>query len=261
MRVLSNAVFLFALVPFFLGAAQKPQMPRQHADHQHDPITEDLSQGARFPFKIAPDLPEFTLKVIPHLRKPDQYGNPQTTIEDIQVFRGNSSRPLQSLEGCEWEGMEAPPRDSEWVRMEDMNFDGYKDIYVLTNWGATGNESGCVWLYDPGTGRFDYSKEFSKLATYSLDPTTKTIITQDNGGRAGMVFRATKYAVKNNRPVPIIEVAQDWDFGKQEYHCVVRQRRGREGALVTIRDKWMRPGKNDEGPCDPGEPFRSVSDK
>ena len=69
-------------------------------------------------------------------------GNPQSTIHDV-LFRGSSSEPWQSLAGCEWLGMEAPYRGSDWFRVEDMNFDGHADIFVLTSWGATG--TGCAW--------------------------------------------------------------------------------------------------------------------
>jgi hypothetical protein len=252
---------MFALIVFSTGAPQQPHPAQEKANPEHKPITEDLSQGATFKFKIAPNLPEFIFKVIPELQKPDQYGNPRTIIQEVQVFRGASNQPVQSLEDCEWEGMDAPPRGSDWFRAVDMNFDGYKDIYVMTTWGATGNEQGCVWLYDPESGRFDYSKEFSELSTFMLDPATKTIATHGNGGRAGRIFRAARYAVESNRPVLVITVAKDWDFGKQEYHCVVQQRRGRDNSLVTLIDKWAKPTNNDEGPCDASLPFRGLGDK
>jgi hypothetical protein len=62
--------------------------------------------------------------------------------------------------------MEAPYRGSDWFRVEDMNFDGYDDVFVLTTWGATGNEAGCVWLYDPQSGRFEFSKEFTNFGAF-----------------------------------------------------------------------------------------------
>jgi hypothetical protein len=226
---------------------------------QNEPVTQDLSRGASFKVKISPNLLEFTFKVVPHVEKADEYGNPNSTIEEVQVFRGNTAKPVQSLDGCELEDMEAPPKGSEWFRVEDINFDGYKDIYILTHWGATGNQSGCVWLYNPASGSFDFSKAFSELGTVTLHPETKTITTLGNGGMAGMVFRAATYAVENNTPVPIIEVAQDWDLDREQYHCVVKQRREPEAALLTVRDQWMKPGKNDEGPCDPADPFRRIS--
>ena len=225
----------------------------QQQQSHHEPITEDLSLGATFRFKIAPDLPEFTFKVIPEVQKPDPAGNPQSTIRDVQVFRGRSSEPLQSLANCEWLGMEAPYRDSDWFRVSDMNFDGYADVFVLTTWGATGNEGGCVWLFEPKTGRFEFSKEFSELGTYALDPETKTITTRGHSGAD--TIDAAKYVVENNRPVLIVTVSQDFDSDKEEYHCVVKERRGRQNELVTTRDFWARTL---EDACDPTDPFGEV---
>jgi hypothetical protein len=65
---------------------------------QREPITEDLSHGATFKFKIAPDLPDFTFKLIPAPQAGDEYGNPHTTVREVQVFRSDSKQPVQSLE-------------------------------------------------------------------------------------------------------------------------------------------------------------------
>jgi len=78
---------------------------------------------------------------------------------------------------------------------------------------------------------------------------------------AGTIFRAAKYAIEKNRPVPAITVAQDFDFASKKYHCVVQQRRGRADALVTVRDVWAESKGDFEGPCDPSDPFRGVTDK
>jgi len=242
-----------ALLAAILSTARAQQAPEQQKPGenpnvqppqiaQQQPIMEDLSHGATFKLKIAADLPEFTFNVVPEVQKPDKAGNPITTIQDVQVFRGTSKQPVQSLEDCEWEGMDAPPRGSDWLRAEDMNFDAYKDIFVLTNWGATGNQLGCVWLSDPSSRRFDYSKEFSELGTFAIDPATKTITTHGNGGMAGTVFRGAKYVVENNRPVPVTTVAHDFDSATKKYHCVVQQRR--EGKFVTVRDVWAEPNAN-----------------
>jgi hypothetical protein len=258
LRIRCHAVLMLALIVFSTGAAQQSHPVQEKPNPQREPITEDLSHGAAFTFKIAPNLPEFTFKVIPDVQKPDQYGNPQTIIQEVLVFRGTSNEPLQSLDDCEWEGMEAPQRGSDWFRAVDLNFDGYRDIYVLTTWGATGNEYGCVWLYDPRSGRFDYSKEFSELSRFTLDPATKTITTHGNGGMAGMVYRAAKYVVQNNRPVLVMSESQDWDFDKKQFHCIVKQLRGSE--MVTVRDVWGKP-EDGTGPCDPSNPFHSVGNK
>jgi len=199
-------------------------------------VTEDLSQGASFSFKIAPNLPEFTFKVISEVREPDDNGNAQSTVRDIEVFRGNSKHPLQHLTGCELSEMEPPPKGLNWFRAVDFNFDNYRDIYLTTAWGATGNQYGCVWLYNTATGRFDYSKEFSDLARSSLDPATKMISTYDNYGMTGLDHIAQKYKVENNRPVLIWSQRQNWDDNRKQFHCIVQQRRGAD--MVTVRDAW-----------------------
>jgi hypothetical protein len=247
------ALTLFTLLSASTFVAQQSLPPR--SEPAHEPITEDLSHGATFTKKIAPDLPEFTFKVIPDVQNPDG-GNPQSIIRDVRVYRGTSTEPLQSLAGCEWLGMEAPYRGSDWFRVEDVNFDGYSDIFVMTSWGATGNESGCVWLFNPKTGLFEFSKDFSDLGSYALDPATKTLTTRGHGGAD--TIEASKYTVENNRLMLIVTVSQYFDPDKQEYHCVVKQRRGRQGELVTTRDFWA---KNHEDACDPTDPFGEVQDK
>jgi hypothetical protein len=232
-----------------LGAAGSAQQKPEASS-----ITTDLSRGASFTFTIAPNQPDFTFRLIPDPQPDDQYGNAHSTVRDIEVCRGGSRQPFQHLEGCEFVGMEAPPRGaSDWFRAVDMNFDGYNDIYLLLNWGATGNQYGCAWLFDPANGRFEFSKEFSDLPRFQLDPATKTILTFDKGGMAGMIYFAQKYKVEGNRLELIWTQTQDWDVDKKQFHCVVKQRRG--GAMALTKDAW---GTNSagEGPCDPGELFR-----
>ena len=136
-----------AVLGLALAASSVPARSRTNAGNQ-SLITEDLSNGASFTFKFAPNLPDFTFKVIPEVRNDDEHGNAMSTVRDIEVFRGNSKQSLQHLEGCGWTDMQ-PPRDSDWFTANDFNFDGYQDVYAMTIWGATGNESGCIWLFDP----------------------------------------------------------------------------------------------------------------
>jgi hypothetical protein len=197
--------------------------------------------------------------VIPEVRPADDYG-PHSILREVQVYRGDSKEPIQTLDDCEFAGMEAPLRGSDWFRAEDMNFDAYKDIFIMTTWGATGNQFGCVWLFDSEDGRFWFSKEYSDLGRFELDPSTKTLTTRSVGGMAGTIFRAAKYLVQNNKPVPVVTVAQDWDFDKKEYHCIIQQRRGGD-ELVTIRDVSAKPKTDFDAPCDCSDPFRGIGDK
>jgi hypothetical protein len=218
-----------------------------------DQIIEDLSRGARFRFEIAPTLPLFTFKIIPDVRD-DQNGFPQSAVKDIEVFKGDLDQPLQRLTDCDFDEMEPPPRNGDWIRTDDINFDGYQDIYLLTNCGATGNRHGCIWLYNHASGKFEYSKEFSQLSSYWLDSASKTIRTFDKGGMAGLVYVANQYKVEGDRPILFWSETQDWDSDKNQFHCVLQEKRN--SAMVTTRDAW---GDSGEPPCRKPGDRRNVS--
>lgn len=236
------AVLLIAAVPALTCQLSpvKPQEQTPRAQQRTgridkpldtDSVIEDLSEGATFRFEIAPKLPLFSFKIIPDVRD-DQNEFPQSTAQDIEVLKGDDDRPLQRLTGCDLDEMEAPLRYGDWFHTDDVNFDGYQDVYLMTMWGATGNHYGCIWLYNPATGRFYYNKEFSQLSRYWLDPASKTIRTFERGGPD--VYTANQYKVNGNRPVLFWSQRQDWHFGKKQFHCVLQERRN--GVMVTTRD-------------------------
>jgi hypothetical protein len=233
------------------GGAERPLATAQGAARAvaHQSITQDLSYGASFIVNVAPNLPRITFRIIPDVQPNDQFGNATSIIRDVEVFSGDSLEPMQHLTGCEWFGMEAPPRSGEWFRAVDFNFDGYQDIYILTNWGATGNTQGCVWLYNSATRRFDYSPEFSELGSFTLDPAHKTIITWANGGMAGGIHSVDRYKVEGNRPVLIYDEKQEWDMSKKQFHCMVKELRGSQ--MVSTHDEWGKTGDfGGPAPCE-----------
>ena len=118
-----------------------------------------------------------------------------------------------------------------------------------------------MWLYNPATEHFDYSKGFSSLSDFWLDPAKKIIFTFERGGMLGLVHSANKYFVENNRPVLIWSESQDWDFKTGKFHCVVKERR--DNQLVVARDTWSKVGDpgnwdNVEAPCDPSDFFKQI---
>jgi hypothetical protein len=224
---------------------QKPVRPQT-------PSKEDPSHRTTFTFKIAPNLPQFTFKIIPEPQEEDHDEDAGIMVHEIEVFVGDAKKPSQHLAGCDLNEAQSVPSVSDWFRADDFNFDGYKDIYLLTNYGVTGNRNGCVWLYNAATKNFEYSKEFSDLSRYWLDPATKTIFTFSTGGAAGMVHSAQRYVVKNNRPVLVWSENQDLDGEKRQFHCVVQEFRGRQ--MVTIRDEWG-TSADGQAPCDASKYF------
>lgn len=235
-----------------LAAALSVQLPLQSQQ-----ITEDLSHGATFKFKIAANLPEFTFKAVPDVEPADNGSTAESTIRQIDVYLGSADKLLQTLEGCDTADMEAPPKGSNWFRAEDFNFDGNKDLFLLTSWGATGNQFGCVWLFDPGSGRFEYSKELSELGTFRLDPATKTIFSFSNGGDAGQVYDARRYRITGKELALLWHEHQDWDSDKNQFHCTAEE--FKNGKLVLSKDLWSKPASqwsDAKAPCDPATYFQ-----
>lgn len=194
-------------------------------------IYKDISHGASLTFAIAKGLPPFTFKIISNGRPPDEDGNGESLVTAIEVFRGDAKKPLQQLTGCDLDESSPPPIQSDdWFRAEDFNFDGYKDIYLTTNWGVTGNTGGCIWLFNPKTGHFDYSQELNDLGITGADPKSKTVSTFGNSG-AG-VWSVDRYAIRNNHPILVWHQDQDFDDKTGKYHCDREERRN--GTMVTI---------------------------
>lgn len=152
------------------------------------------------------------------------HGDPETRIATrIIITDTATNKVIQDFDvATECEDMEPRP-DNDFFTLVDMNFDGYKDIGLLTSWGATGNTYTSYWLFDPRTGTFVFSKEFSGLGTETLDPKTKQITTHSNGGHAGMIFSESTYVVKDNKPVLIREVNQDYDEKKGYYIEITKE--------------------------------------
>ena len=63
------------------------------------------------------------------------------------------------------------------IQMVDMNFDGYLDLRLLDNEGATGNNWYATHLYNPSLKRFVYHRQLSSLSGVVLDPDSRQIIT------------------------------------------------------------------------------------
>ncbi|MFZ3157167.1 MAG: hypothetical protein WA124_06640 [Smithella sp.] len=68
------------------------------------------------------------------------------------------------------------------VQMVDVNFDGYLDLRLLDNAGATGNDWYSTYIYDRSSGKFKYHHELSQLSGITIDQKMKQIITYNREG-------------------------------------------------------------------------------
>ncbi|HEX2187981.1 MAG TPA: hypothetical protein VHG51_03735 [Longimicrobiaceae bacterium] len=136
------------------------------------------------------------------------------------------------------EDLEPPPGPGADLGREDVNFDGVPDVWHLAWWGATGNAGYTWWLYDPASGEFRHSPEFSeKVGGHTLDPARRRITVRSNGGHAGLVFTEEVYEVRDGELREVGSTEQDWlpDLDRYVRRTRVRRGDGFEERVDTLR--------------------------
>jgi len=135
---------------------------------QVDPdASEDLRGGMSCRFMVNARLPALTLHFI---------GRDDNSLGDIQVLQGN--KLIQTITGHDLDlGALYPATLKAEVQLVDANFDGYQDLQLLNDCGATGNCDYDFYLYDPARRRFVYSKFLSGLGSPEFDASKKQVTT------------------------------------------------------------------------------------
>lgn len=97
-------------------------------------------------------------------------------LQGILVFKGNQQ--IQSLPVC---GGTPVPRQPPLgtLNLTDLNFDGLPDLLLQVS-TKNGNDSYCVWLWDPKSQRYVASPELSQLTNPRPHPSNRTITSFTN---------------------------------------------------------------------------------
>lgn len=153
-------------------------------------------------------------------------------VEHIVISEKKSKKIIQDLNvAADYEGME-PPLNERYFQLEDINFDGYKDIRIMLFWGATGNEIYSYWLFDPAQNKFIYNEDFKELTSPTLYPKTKRFKTHWNGGSAGYEFSDNTYEVRNGKPVLVRSVSSHSEKGYLHH----TEQRLINGEMKTVKE-------------------------
>jgi hypothetical protein len=137
--------------------------------------------SASFSVKIDEKLPAYDFKIVGKLKS--------NHLLPIYVEVKSNGKIIQKLKAIDKFDNEREGWWNEWdfelaniVEVVDINFDGYLDLRLLYNTGATGNNWYGTYLFNPSKGKFVYHKELSQLSGISLDHNSKQIITYNRGG-------------------------------------------------------------------------------
>lgn len=163
----------------------------------------------------------------------ETFYDPDRVLDSIRVRIGG--RPLQTLaaEG-DSEPVEAPGEDVDTV---DINLDGRADLRQRTIRGATGNVLYRWWLFDPDSGRFVHSPEYSReIGAHTLDRERRRITTRSHGGHAGAIFEETTFEPRGRELVRVRSISQDFDPETERY--IRRTGSHQDGGWVEQMDTF-----------------------
>ncbi len=150
----------------------------------------------------------------------------------IEIFRGR--RLLQTLST----EMMSPPDNAEMLFSEDMNFDGYNDLELVSSWSGMGNDCYSFWLYNPLKETFEYNESLNKLCNPGPDEKDKTLKTGWNGGALRCIYTMQVYKWKGKELVLIGDAEENISDEKKDlFHKVIR--RLRNGKMVVVSDRIL----------------------
>jgi hypothetical protein len=133
---------------------------------------EDLRGGMTCTFRISSKLPLFIFHFA---------GQKDNTFGNLDISAGPSNEVIQTIENTSDPSLIEPARVRSALTTVDANFDGYQDLQLLSQCGATGNCSYDFYLYDPKANQFIHNDFLSNLGTPSFDQAKKQVTTSSNG--------------------------------------------------------------------------------
>jgi hypothetical protein len=179
----------------------------------------DLRGGVICHYRISPDLPLFAFHFI---------GRPDNTLGELEVTEEPSTAIVQTIEAADW-GMVSSESEliSDLLTPVDANFDGYKDLQILSNCGATGNCSYDFFLYDPVTNQFVHNEFLSNnLCSPEFQAEKKQITTHSNGSASD--WENDTYQYEDGHYTLIRQEISAWD---------------RKAETATVNTYELRNGK------------------
>ncbi|MDO8590573.1 MAG: hypothetical protein Q7R65_01195 [bacterium] len=185
-------------------------------------VVSDVRGGAICNFYIHDGLPVYNF----YFKGNAEYN----TIDRIEITKGIESKVLvQTLEA----GMgEPPPSGGKFFGAQDMNFDGYKDIRLMSWWGATGNTGYTYWLFDPSKNIFVENSDLSSLSNPTPELQTKTIATHSVGGMASCIYNNGTYKFDVDGKLILIR-SEKQDYVEESKSFVKTIGELKDGKMVT----------------------------
>jgi hypothetical protein len=148
------------------------------------PLAENLSTANCDPcrFKIAETLAPYLV----HFQF-QSFPNDDHVIQSLQISRDDKPGWSQSLPVHD---MDPTSKGEEFfIGSADINFDGYNDLFLLTNHGVA-NAYANYWLFAPAKEDFAY---LGNYPMFTVDSSNRQLSTYERGGHGGLIYQANHY--------------------------------------------------------------------
>jgi hypothetical protein len=180
---------------------------------------------ASFSMKINKNLPKFTFTIHGKFKYSEQPQGNFFHPSYIEIKDSSNTKTIQKIENrgrFDNNGVGYDQFDFAsigFVYMIDLNQDGYLDLRILYNAGATGNNWYATFLYDPDMGRFKYHKALSLLSAVTVDEKSKLINTYS---RNGWCYEFSEYFRLDKNDSMILKKVEwtEIDNSKEEAGCL-----------------------------------------
>jgi uncharacterized protein (UPF0297 family) len=182
--------------------------------------------------KIHASIPEISAKLLP-------MGNLKHKVE---LWQGNKKfqevvYAHPDLEGDVFKDIEMV------VSFDDYNFDGFKDLALLTMQG-TSNYQQNIYLYHQAQKQFVLNANFSQIECLYANPKKKLLYSHVKGGYAGLIFTNKVFKIEKNKPVLIEKIEQELLGDTQEFlKKVYLPVKGKMTKIVEIIVTYNESGK------------------
>lgn len=129
-------------------------------------------------------------------------------------------------------------QDRRWVFLEDADFDGYPDLWVIEAVGMV-NTSYSLELFDPRTRSFAAVAEFETLSNPQVDRRARRIATSARSGCCA--HSEALYRWRAGQLEAVAEWGDEAAPAEDGTVCFVRlwRRERRDGAMVDQRDRFV----------------------
>jgi hypothetical protein len=158
---------------------------------------EEGTRSIAFRLSVKEGQPAYRIVIRP-IRFNQPKSNEPAHSGDIEVARCEDGKTIQLLPLDAWQRMNFAPT----FHAQDVNFDGYLDLAILTEFGAKWG-SHEWWIFDPASGKFvqnELTRELRNLkaADYKLNAKQREISTRQLTESWGCGSTGDRYRVAND---------------------------------------------------------------